>query len=453
MLDHTKKIPFSYLGEYVAKQVSLTKSRVRLLCFLIVGLYFIPTLIDWFIQPKKFPAQEYPVAGLLVLVCAMILYMNQRSRTITSVKFAAFLFSALIMVLLTKLNIIYYSYADNSSTFYLLTLFLISFTIPWRPRNVALLAVLHYAAYWSLYLYFSQYATGHSRRALTPPDFYDGLILLTAGFIFCFIIRRKEWIRDIDNFILLKEVQEKKEQMQKELELATRVHKTLIPKSMSTDMVDVAVMYLPMYYIGGDYAKFHFVDKDKLIFIICDITGHGVSAALLVNRIHAEFERLAHEGKEPGALLKELNDFIVEDFKGINMYLSAFCCELDFKKGTVTFSNHGHPPQYMYRLSEPNFSPLEPQASLMGIPLADDGVYQRSISFNRGDRILLFTDGVIETRGRDGFEFGKERLEDFIRKYHSLDVDYFNRQLYDELRAFRHDPFEDDIFIVNIRIK
>ena len=89
----------------------------------------------------------------------------------------------------------------------------------------------------------------------------------------------------------------------------------------------------------------------------------------------------------------------------------------------------------------------------MGIPLADEGVYQRVVSFNNGDRILLFTDGVIETKGAGGIEFGQERLEGFIRKNHGLDVDYFNRQLYDELRAFRHEPFEDDIFIVNIRIK
>jgi serine phosphatase RsbU (regulator of sigma subunit) len=89
----------------------------------------------------------------------------------------------------------------------------------------------------------------------------------------------------------------------------------------------------------------------------------------------------------------------------------------------------------------------------MGIPLADDGVYQRTVGFNNGDRILLFTDGVIEARGVDGSEFGQGRLEDFIRKNHGLDVDYFNRQLYDQLRAFRHEPFEDDIFIVNIRIK
>jgi serine phosphatase RsbU (regulator of sigma subunit) len=453
MFNPVAVIPSQYQEEFFCKQAKLIKSRVLLLCILILTIYFGSILATWLSGSVDFSPQETPVAALLVITCALILYVNHKSATISLTKLNACVFTALILFLLTKLNIIYYQFADSASTLYLLTLFLISFTIPWRVRDVLVISLMHCLAYVYLFFYFSNFSLPGQRGALDFGSFSDGIILLGIGLAFCMVMRRKEYRREVENFILLKEVEEKNDQMRRELELATRIHKTLIPKSMSTDLVDVAVMYLPMYYIGGDYAKFHFVDKDKLIFIICDITGHGVSAALLVNRIHAEFERLAHEGKSPGALLKELNDFIVEDFQGINMYLSAFCCELDFKEKTVTFSNHGHPSQYMYKVTDSVVSPLESQASLMGIPLADDGVYQRVVGFNNGDRILLFTDGVIETRGRDGSEFGQARLENFIRKNHGLDVDYFNRQLYDQLRAFRHEPFEDDIFIVNIRIK
>ncbi len=453
MFNPVITIPSQYQEEFFRKQAKLIKSRVMLLCILILTIYFGSILATWLSGSIDFSPQETPVAVLLVITCTLILYVNHKSATISLTKLNACVFTALILFLLTKLSIIYYQFADSASSLYLLTLFLISFTIPWRVRDVLVVSFMHCLAYIYLFLYFSNFALSRQKGALDADSFSDGLILLGIGLAFCLVMRRKEYRREVENFVLLKEVEEKNDQMRRELELATRIHKTLIPKSMSTDLVDVAVMYLPMYYIGGDYAKFHFVDKDKLIFIICDITGHGVSAALLVNRIHAEFERMAHEGKDPGTLLKELNDFIVEDFKGINMYLSAFCCELDFKQKSVTFSNHGHPPQYMYKVTDSVVNLLESQASLMGIPLADDGVYQRSVGFNNGDRILLFTDGVIEARGVDGSEFGQERLENFIRKNHGLDVDYFNRQLYDELRVFRHNPFEDDIFIVNIRIK
>jgi len=241
--------------------------------------------------------------------------------------------------------------------------------------------------------------------------------------------------------------------MHKELELATRVHKTLIPKSLSTDLVDIAVMYLPMYYIGGDYAKFHFVDKDRLIFIICDVTGHGVSAALLVNRVHTEFESLAREAKEPGTLLKELNNFIIKDFGGIDMYLSAFCGLLDFKTGRLIYSNYGHPAQYIYRVRELDIQRLESQTSLLGLPFPDDGLYQSQIKFNKGDQLLLFTDGLIEASNGHGEKYGKEKIESFIKQNCNAGPDLFNQKLLEELNTFKDEGFKDDIFLLSVKIK
>jgi sigma-B regulation protein RsbU (phosphoserine phosphatase) len=273
------------------------------------------------------------------------------------------------------------------------------------------------------------------------------------GAILSFAVRKKEAARDVENFVLLKKIEEKNEQMRRELELATRIHKTLIPHSVSTDMVDVAVMYLPMYYIGGDYAKFHSIDKDRFLFVICDVTGHGVSAALLVNRLHTEFERLVRDGKEPGALLKELNDFITKDFGEINMFLSAFCGLLDFKTMKLLYSNHGHPDQYIYRVTKSDIQRLSSDASLLGLPIADENTYQHAVSFSKGDKILLFTDGVLDARNKDGESYGEARLEGFIKSRHALDTGRLNQSLVDELNSFKDGPFTDDIFILSIHIK
>jgi sigma-B regulation protein RsbU (phosphoserine phosphatase) len=442
-----------YLQEFLQNQTALFKSRVRLLCFLVIGIYFATTAIDWLFRPQDVSVQELPVAGLLLLACVVILYLNHRVRSLTALKLNTYLFIALIIALLTKVNVIYYEYAGMASTVYLVLLFLVSFTLPWKSREVVPIIILHYAAFTLLFLFLQKNALLYGKGVLDALDFKDGLILLATGSVFCLVMRRKEYRRDTENFILLREVQEKNEQMRKELELATQVQKTLVPKSISTDMVDVAVLYLPMYYMGGDYAKFHFVDKDKLIFIICDITGHGVSAALLVNRLHAEFERLVKECSEPGVLLSHLNSFITREFKDINMYLSAFCCLLDYKVHKLTYSNHGHPPQYIYRVRESCVDSLDSQASLLGIPLAQEGIFQRDIPFDKGDRLMLFTDGLIETKGKDGAEFGKEKIEQFIRENHALDVGSFNHRLLEELNHFKRDKFEDDIFVLNIQIK
>ncbi len=243
--------------------------------------------------------------------------------------------------------------------------------------------------------------------------------------------------------------------MQKELELATRVHSRLIPHSASTRLADIAVTYVPMYYMGGDYARFHFVDKNKLIFIICDVTGHGVSAALLVNAFNTEFERLAKDGKPPGALLKEMDRFIVRDFAEINMYLTAFCGLLDYSHFSRKFiySSYGHPPQYIYRTAHSAIEKISAQTSFLGLPIEDANIYQNEMHFSKKDQILLFTDGVTEAKDIKGEEYGGERLESFIRKNNSLKAELFNQALLNELNLFARNKLRDDLFILNIKTK
>lgn len=447
------KLPRQYLDEFMGKQALLTKTRVQLFCILAVGIYFFASVLSGIVYPEDFKPEEIPVIIFLVISAFVIFYINKSAKTLKTAKLNAYLFTALLLAVLTRVSIIYYDYIGSSSAIYLFVLFLVAFTIPWMPIDVLIITSMHILAYSSLFFYFQEFIPQHTSIEFGINSYFDGIIFLSMGFVLCLVLRRKETARDIENFVLLKEVEKKNKQMQRELELATRVHKTLIPKSMRTDLVDVSVMYLPMYYIGGDYAKFHFVDRDKLIFIICDVTGHGVSAALLVNRLHTEFERFAQEGKEPGVLLKELDDFIVRDFEGLNMYLSAFCGLLDFKNRRLAYSNHGHPAQYIYRISESRIHRLNSQATLLGLPFNDTSVYQHEINFGKGDKILLFTDGVLETKNEKGEEYGRDRVEGFIKKEYNLQADLFNRTLLDELNTFKHENFTDDIFILNIHIK
>jgi len=275
------------------------------------------------------------------------------------------------------------------------------------------------------------------------------------AFWVCYIVTSRERKRELENFIILKEVEKKNEQMHKELELATHVHNRLVPHSVSTDRADIAVTYRPMYYIGGDYAKFHFIDKDRLLFIICDVTGHGVSAALLVNAFNSEFERLVRTGKEPGTLLKELDRFIVEEFAETNMYLTAFCGLLDYGNKKFRYSSYGHPPQYIYRASDSDIKRVAAQTSMLGLPIEDEEIYQNEIPFYKGDQLLLFTDGVVEAKSRAGAEYGNERLEAFIRKNQFTQAELFNEELLAELGTFSgtDEGFKDDILVLNIRVK
>jgi serine phosphatase RsbU (regulator of sigma subunit) len=448
----TRGIPQAYQAEYIEKLTILVRSRVQLLCKLVVVIYFLSTTISYAISSSTFDLREIPLGIFLILTALLILRWNKKAKNIALLKANTYLFVIFSLIFLTRLSIVYKEYFNVSASLYLFALFTVSFTIPWLPGEIAIIASLHALTFSRLFIYI--------RRHLPPQDlagtlqsYSDGILLIFMGFILCYVLRRKENDRQIENYLLLKEVESKNEQMRKELELATRIHKTLIPHSINTDKADIAVLYLPMYYIGGDYAKFQFIDNDKLIFIIADVTGHGVSAALMVNRLHTEVERLIREGKGPGALLSELNDLIMKQFSGINIFLSAFSGLFDFKNMKLFYSNHGHPAQYIYHITKSAITRLSSQTTLLGLSSSEGKIHQHCLNFDKGDRMLLFTDGVIETKNKSGEFYGTEHLEHFIAANYKLSVEQFNQCLLNDLSAFKRGDFQDDIFILNIHAK
>ena len=267
------------------------------------------------------------------------------------------------------------------------------------------------------------------------------------------VVRFNDIRNDMANFLLRKRIEAQSIQLESELRLADRIHKTLVPASFENGRAEVAVTYIPMSYVGGDCAKFRFLDDDRLVIFISDVTGHGVPAALLVNRVHAEFERLVLEDPRPAELLKNLNRFIWRDFAGTEMYISAFCGLLDFKNRRFTYSNYGHPPQYLYRVADGQVRALSAQATLLGVLFDQSEHYETEAAFEPGDRVLLFTDGVIEAADRQGGFFGQKRLEDFIRRRSDQTGAGFNRDLVEELQRFSGGHFGDDVFILCVRTK
>lgn len=447
------KIPAKSLSEFFAKQTLFIKNRVRLLSVLAICLYFFSSIISLLAYPEDFNPAEIPIFIVLLLGGAVIIYFNNKAKTLNIARLNAYLFVALILVLLTKASIVYSQYAELSASIYVFTLFLIVSTIPWMPLEVVPITLMHVAAYSFLFFCVQTQCPDYIKEIFGPRQFFEGVSFILMASVICVVIRSKETVRDVENFILLKEVETKNKQMHEELELATIVHKTLVPKAKESKLLDIAVTYLPAYYLGGDYANYHFLGKDKVVFIICDITGHGVSSALLVNRIHTEFELSAKNGKDPGALLNEINDFILEDFKGTNMYLSAFCGLLDFKNRKLIYSNHGHPDQYIYLNSKSILQPLKSQAPLLGLPFVDKKICQDEIRVGSGDQILLFTDGVLDVINKDNEHFETKRLESFINYNHSLRAVVFNERLKEELERYKKDSFKDDIFLFNMKIK
>ncbi len=258
--------------------------------------------------------------------------------------------------------------------------------------------------------------------------------------------------RDITERVEMEETLHKQHlTIARELEVATRVHETLIPQNLKTASFDLALTYRPVSSMGGDYANYSY-RPNRLLFIISDVTGHGVPAALLVNRLDSEFKRLAVESIEPGELMQQLESFIEHQFRGTQMYLSAFCGLLELDTGRLTYSNYGHLPQIVFHAQENRIELLEAQTTLLGIPMErGNAPFQDETIIANKSRIFLFTDGVTETKGPEEELFGYERLQNSILKNSSLPPEEFNNHLLEELDAFKNDEFVDDIFMFHLQ--
>ncbi|MFA5369965.1 MAG: PP2C family protein-serine/threonine phosphatase [Candidatus Omnitrophota bacterium] len=441
-----RAIPERLKLSYEAGLGKLFYSRINLFCYIVITVFLIEitaglTFFRQILSPNDFPGI---ITGLVVSL--VLLSTARAGRGLLFYKIRAGIFSALL-VLIAILSAPAHPglIAHMGITLVLLAFFVSILLLPWSARETAVIGFFALINFVFVYL--------GARTFVNTEVFTINTVIMIIAAAIGIIVKRTENLLREKNFLSKAEIEEKNAVMMKELDIARKIQRSIIPQSMQDPLADIAVTYQPMFYMGGDYAKFSFVDKDKLMFIVSDITGHGVSSALLVNRIHTEIERLLNLRVSPGELLKGLGAFIDRDFGKIGFYLTAFCGMLDFSNNRLVYSNHGHPPQILMQSKENNIVLMDSQTFLMGIGLADNTVYDANIAFKKGDRLILFTDGVIEAKGPDGCLFGYENLKDFAKENIGLHVSEFNTRLLERVNVFQQDNQTDDIFLLSIQIK
>ncbi|MDP3920868.1 MAG: PP2C family protein-serine/threonine phosphatase [Candidatus Omnitrophota bacterium] len=239
--------------------------------------------------------------------------------------------------------------------------------------------------------------------------------------------------------------------LNKELEIAKRVHQTIIPGSGSTADFDVTVDYIPCNVIGGDFVQYHFLEPRKLLFVIGDVTGHGLPAALLTNRLHMELHAQMLGGKTPGAMMAAANDFIIEAFHSTNMYFSAFCGLADAGNMSLIYASCGHIPQYIYRKGEGKIVELSSQTTMLGYPRkgAQQGT-ETQVPLANGDRIVLFTDGIPETAAARNKRYGTDRLKQDIKDHAADSGQAFHKKFLEKIWNYTEQDYEDDVCLMTI---
>lgn len=204
-------------------------------------------------------------------------------------------------------------------------------------------------------------------------------------------------------------------QMRRELVDARRIHEALFPAPINSGPVHLDYRYEPMRQIGGDYLYARFAPCEhgsersgKFNVLLLDVTGHGIAAALTVNRLYGEVERLFAENPHvgPGEVLGALNKYVHLTLANHSIYATALCMRIDHSADELEYASGGHPPAFLCT-SNGKIDQLTSTAFVLGAAAAADfDPNVQRIHFAPGDRVLAYTDGAIEARNDTGRMIG-----------------------------------------------
>jgi sigma-B regulation protein RsbU (phosphoserine phosphatase) len=270
------------------------------------------------------------------------------------------------------------------------------------------------------------------------------------------LLRVKHLVRQLS--INYYELEEKNKILQHQLKMGRDVQRSLI-KNFNFTKNDVTFysIYLPALDIGGDFYDIVEIQENIFGVIVGDVSGHGISAALLTSMMSLMFKNLATNYFNPDQLLFSMNNQFCEVFKngGNEMYSCVFYAVIDTKGSKIYYSNAGQSfPIYIDGL---NLKAKDLESVGMPIGLMPDSEYEyKVLDYNKGDLILFYTDGLSDN-------FYKEQPDEFLVKLKELLLDYSKTESVEEmgktilsnfcnLNATSTEKFNlDDVSIVMLR--
>ena len=214
--------------------------------------------------------------------------------------------------------------------------------------------------------------------------------------------------------------------------------------------------YEPAESVSGDFFSITAISDTEVGVFICDVTGHGVRAALVTAMIRALSEELKPLARDPGNFLRKLNYDLCSILKntGSPMLTTGFYAVADCQTGRLRFANAGHPKPLLLRRSAGQVEPLA-NTSGRGQPalgLFDDPPYTTSeTTLTPGDFLMLFTDGLYEVQGENEELYSQERLTLDVKNFLTHPPGILFDELLEVIRAFAvNGEFDDDVCLVGM---
>lgn len=237
-----------------------------------------------------------------------------------------------------------------------------------------------------------------------------------------------------------------------ELEMAREIQLSILPHEIpKINGLEIAARYIPMSSVAGDFYDFIIVDERRLGILIADVSGHGLPAALIASMLKGALAAQSQHAFDPGRVLSGLNRSLCGRFK--HHFVTADYVFVDMEKKSLSYAGAGHPPLLLWRSSTGSASEVLQNGLLLGF-FAEEAYSVVELPVEPGDKLVLYTDGILETRSPSKQEFGGDLFKGFLESNYNLSAETFADSLLDELSNWSGHPRgngqEDDITLLAI---
>ncbi len=238
---------------------------------------------------------------------------------------------------------------------------------------------------------------------------------------------------------------------QRELDEARRIQRKLLPSMVpEIDGLEVATSWQPASGVGGDCFDAIGFGRQRLALSIADVVGKGIPAALLMSNLQAAVRAFATDAAQPLELCQQVNRILCGHIAE-GRFISFFYCVADSALGTLTYSNAGHFPPIVVR-ADGTVERLTAGGAVLGV-FADRGYDQDTVAIGRGDRLILYTDGITEARDEGDLEFGDERLVALAVQHRACSAPALQARLVDAVTSFTGGRFQDDATLIVVAVE
>jgi phosphoserine phosphatase RsbU/P len=248
------------------------------------------------------------------------------------------------------------------------------------------------------------------------------------------------------------QLEKRQMEIEAELSLAARVQQSLAPQGLVWNDVSVEAYYSPARTIGGDFGVVFPHSDEALTILMCDVSGHGIGSALMANRIYSETLHALERKAGPGIMLRRVHDFVHDRLETDGFYFTMAAVRFSQRGRRMAFAAAGHPPALL--LSNGSVRRLNSQSGILGC-LSETAPSESAdeIDLAPGDRLVLYTDGLVEVFNHHGNILDVEGLETLVHQSAIRPLPQMRQAILDGVAAWRHGPLADDVSLVIVEVR